>query len=202
MSVLTISAPRLPNHSTAPPVRRRWTVDEFHQLWTDGWFEDSRPMLIDGEIFEMAIPGPLHNKGVGKADYLLKAAFAGPFWVRIQMPLVLDTSDPVPDISVVAGIPDDHDDNPTSALLVVEVADTSLSFDLGEKAYVYAAAGIADYWVVDLNNRQLIVHRDPRPDPASTMGASYATIISMTSGQTASPLAQPTATINVSDLLP
>jgi Uma2 family endonuclease len=160
-------------------------------------------MLVNGEIYEMAIPGPLHNKGVGKADYLLKALFAGEYWVRIQMPLVLgQKSDPVPDIAVITGRPEDHDVNPTTALLVVEVSDTSLAMDTGEKAYVYAAAGIADYWVVDVNNQQVIVYRDPRPDPASPVGSSYATATPMTAGQTVSPVAKPAATVNVADFLP
>jgi Uma2 family endonuclease len=111
-------------------------------------------------------------------------------------------SDPVPDLAVVPGGPRDYVNHPTTAQLVVEVADTSLAMDTGEKVHVYAASGIADYWVVDLNNRQLIVYHDPRPDPASPLGSAYATVTRLVVGQTVSPLANPGATVNVSDLLP
>jgi Uma2 family endonuclease len=207
MSVLTLAAPAVPialPAPSSPPVPKRWTVDEFHQLWEDGWFEGCRPMLLDGEIFQMAIPGPLHNSGVGLADYALKAVFGASYWVRVQMPLVLGQwSDPIPDVAVLVGSVRDHGaSQPTSAELVVEVADTSLAIDTSNKAELYAAAGIADYWVSDLNNRILIVHRDPRPDPASGSGSSYATVLRLTPGQTVSPLALPQSTINVADLLP
>ena len=91
---------------------------------------------------------------------------------------------------------------PATAILVVEVADTSLTVDTGDKAELYAAGGIADYWVVDLNNRVLIVRRDPRPDPASQSGSSYATVLRLLPGQTVSPLAATQPTVNVADLLP
>jgi Uma2 family endonuclease len=91
---------------------------------------------------------------------------------------------------------------PTTAVLAVEVADTSLATDRGEKAQLYAAAGIADYWVVDLNNRLLIVHRDPQSDPASPSGASYRMVTPLVIGQSISPLATPQAIVNVADLLP
>jgi Uma2 family endonuclease len=161
-------------------------------------------MLLDGRIYQMAIPGPPHNVGVGLADYVFKAIFATGYWVRIQMPLVLGQwTDPVPDIAVLTGSVRDYvATQPTTAELVVEVADTSLAIDTGEKAELYAAAGIADYWVVDLNNRVLIIHRDPRPDPGRQSGSSYRTVRTLTPGQTVSPLAAPHATVGVGDLLP
>jgi Uma2 family endonuclease len=205
MSVLTMPAPRPspPGAGSMPPTLKRWTVAEFHQLWEEGWFENVRPMLLDGEIYIMANPGHLHNKGVGMAQYRLQAAFGANYWVRVQMPLVLGLrSDPVPDLAVVPGPPEVHTENPTSALLVYEAADTSLPTDTREKARVYAASGIADYWVADLNSRVLIVHRDPRPDPASPTGSSYASVQQLTPGQTVAPLAVSVSNIAVADLLP
>lgn len=202
MSARTLPRPRPP--VAAPPTRKRWTVAEFHELWTEGWFEHCRPMLLNGEIYETAIAGPPHNTGVGLADYALKAVFAQGFVVRIQMPLVLGQwSDPVPDVAVIVGSPRDYAaTQPMTAVLVVEVADTSLATDTGEKAQLYAAAGIADYWVIDLNNQLVIVHRDPRPDPTSPSGAAYATITRLAAGQTIVPLAAPQAAVAVGDLLP
>lgn len=203
MSVLTLPPPTVIAPS-APPAPKRWTVAEFHQLWEDGWFEGTKPMLLDGEIYLMPIPGTLHNGGVILADYAIKSIFTQGFVVRIQMPLVLSQrTDPLPDVAVLAGTARGQlTTQATSALLVIEVSDTSLATDLGEKAWLYAAAGIADYWVADLNGRRLIVHRDPRPDPASPSGSSYATVVTLTPGQTVSPLAAPQATVNVADLLP
>jgi Uma2 family endonuclease len=172
-------------------------------MWESGLFDDCRPMLINGDVFEMATPGPAHNVATSLADYVLKSIFATGFFVRVQMPLVLgQRSDPVPDLAVVVGGPRDYPTHPTTAELVVEVADTSLDMDTGPKARLYAAAGIADYWVIDLNNRLLIVYRDPRPDTTNPFGASYATVTSLPLGQSVNPLASPQSSVNVADLIP
>lgn len=82
------------------------------------------------------------------ADYVLKAIFTPGYWVRIQQPLVLSQwSDPIPDLAVVPGAPRDYPQLPTSALLVVEVSDSSPDIDTGDNAALYAAGGIADYWL-------------------------------------------------------
>jgi Uma2 family endonuclease len=143
--------------------------------------------------------------GISLADDSLRAVFPHPtFWIRQNMPLVLGPcTDPVPNLAVVAGsVREFADTHPTTSPLVVEVSDGSLSLDTGEKAELYAAAGIADYWVVDLNNRVVIIHRDPRPDPARQSGSSFGTVRTLTPGQTVSPLAAPQATVGVGDLLP
>jgi len=201
MSVLTISAPK--RSVAAAPTPKRYSVAEFHQMWESGLFDDCKPMLINGEVFEMATPGPAHNMATSLADYALKSIFAAGFVVRVQMPLVLgQRSDPVPDIALVVGSPRDYPTHPTTAELVVEVADTSLYMDTGAKAQLYAAAGILDYWVIDLNNRLLIVHRDPRPHPTNPFGGAYATVHSLSREQSVSPLAAPQASVSVADLIP
>jgi Uma2 family endonuclease len=202
MSVLTIPAPK--RTVAASPTPKRYSVAEFHQMWESGLFDDCKPMLINGEVYEMAKPGPAHNTATTLGDYILKSIFASGFVVRVQMPLVLgQRSDPEPDLAVVRGAPLDYlAAHPTSAELVVEVADTSLDMDTGAKAQLYAAAGIADYWVVDLNNRLLIVHRVPRPDSTNPFGATYGSVTSLSPGQTVSPLAAPNASVNVADLIP
>lgn len=203
MSAVTLPGPRTVIAPPLPPSPKRWTVTEFHQLWEEGWFEGHKAMLVNGEILVMANPGNLHNRGVGLAEDELRKAFGEGYWVRVQMPLVLSQrSDPVPDLAVVIGTPRTLIDQPTSALLVVEVADTSLATDLGEKAMAYALAGIADYWVTDVNQKELIVHRNPQPDRTNALGASYANVTTFVAGQTISPLAAPGATIAVSDLMP
>jgi Uma2 family endonuclease len=183
--------------------RKRWTVDEFHDIYSLPKFEGKKLVLLDGEILEMPAPNAPHDAGLGLALTAVGAAFGPGFWVRGQMALRLSqATDPMPDVAVVPGSPRNYPQQPTTALLVVEVSDTSLAIDTGIKAELYAAAGIADYWVVDLNNRLLIVHRDPQPDPASPHGASYQTVASLAPGQGVAPLAAPSATVNVADLLP
>ncbi len=195
----TLALPKPP----IAPARKSWTVAQFHWLWEQGLFDGRKAFLLAGEIIEMPIPGPVHNKGVGKVDYALKRIFGSSYWVRIQLPLVLGLwTDPVPDIAVVLGAPDDHDRNPSSALLVVEVSDSTLSIDTGDKAFLYAAADIADYWVLDLNNRSLICHRTPQTDPSSTSGYRYCDVSRLNEDAAISPLSLPGISINVSELLP
>jgi Uma2 family endonuclease len=193
MSTLTV--PVAPPGGLSGPLvtsRKRWTIDEFHALYSLPAFESKKLVLLDGEILEMPNPNAPHDAGLGLALAAVMAAFGPGFWVR----------GPMPDVAVVPGSPRDYPQQPTTALLVVEVSDTSLAIDTGIKAQLYAVAGIADYWVVDLNNHLLIVHRDPQPDPTSPYGASYRTVTALAVGQSVSPLAAPQAVLNVADLLP
>ncbi len=84
----------------------------------------------------------------------------------------------------------------------MEVADSSLAFDIGEKASLYAAAGITDYWVLDLAHNRLYVFRDPRPDAVQRFGHGYFRQSLLAPADRVSPLAAPSASILVSDLLP
>ena len=79
--------------------------------------------------------------------------------------------DPEPDFAVIAGTPRASSGHPTTADLVVEVADSSLDFDTNEKRLRYARAGIREYWVVDINGRRLLVYRDPQAGDYATQQA-------------------------------
>ncbi len=106
-------------------------------------------------------------------------------------------------MAVVAGKPRDYlTSHPTTAALVVEVADTTLAFDRRQKGSLYARAGILDYWIVNLVNRVLEVYRLPAADASAPLGYSYRERIRLTAGEAVSPLAFPAATIAVADLLP
>jgi Uma2 family endonuclease len=106
----------------------------------------------------------------------------------------------VPDVAVVVGGPRDYKEHPSTALLIVEIAETSLAFDQTVKARVYAKAGIGDYWIVNLVDRCVEIRRDPRKD--STGNWSYAQSAILAPNQTISPLAAPQSPILVADLLP
>ena len=86
--------------------------------------------------------------------------------------------------------------------LVIEVSDTTLDSDTTVKAELYATAGIADYWVLDLNNRRLLIFRDPAPLPAGLGGTAYRTHLTLGPADAISPLAAPTVSFRVAELLP
>jgi hypothetical protein len=91
-------------------------------------------------------------------------------------------------------------DHPTNSLLIVEVADTTLDSDTTVKAEMYATAGIADYWVLDIDGKQLLVFRNPAPIPDG--GATYRDKMTLGPNDTVAPLAAPNSPIRVADLLP
>ncbi len=155
---------------------RRWTRQEYHQLAESGVLRpDERVELIEGEIVEMPPQLSPHATGVCLAEDALRAAFGPGFVVRAQLPLALgEYSEPEPDVAVVVGGPRDYAKaHPTTAVLVVEVSDATLAFDRNVKASLYAAAGIPEYWIVNLVHRQLEVHCDPGALPEARYGFGY-----------------------------
>jgi hypothetical protein len=93
-------------------------------------------------------------------------------------------------------------DNPTTALLVAEVSDTTLAYDRHTKGSLYAAAAIADYWIINLVDRQLEVYRNPVSDSSQRYGCRYDNVTILLATDHISPLAAPHARILVADLLP
>jgi Uma2 family endonuclease len=109
----------------------------------------------------------------------------------VQLPIALDEeSEPEPDVSVVGGPLADADPAlPSGALLIVEVSDSSLALDRTEKASLYARAGIADYWILNLVERVLEVHREPMPASTAPHGRRYRQVHRLAAGDVVSPLA-------------
>jgi Uma2 family endonuclease len=190
--------------SQSEPRPLRWTRDEYIRLCEEGWFNNRRVELIGGEIMELAAQYDLHAAAIDLTADALTAAFGTGFWARRQATLDLSPHGvPDPDVAVIRGSRRGAGRTiPTTALLVVEVSDSSLRFDRNVKACLYAAGGIADYWIVNLVQRQLEVHRDPVPDPSLAFGWRYATRAILDPGDTAAPLAAPQAAVAVADLLP
>jgi Uma2 family endonuclease len=150
------------------PRSRRWTVEQYDRLAQLNFFQNEHVELIEGRIITMSAQLEPHCAGVSLAGRALETAFGPGFWVRRQNPLQFSTrSKPEPDVAVVRGSEQDYIESgtPHTALLVVEISDTTLRYDRGRKASLYAKYGIADYWIVNLVDRQLEVHRDPIPDP-------------------------------------
>jgi Uma2 family endonuclease len=185
-----------------PPLRR-WTRTEYERLADLGMFAGQRVELVEGEIRVMAAQKNAHVVAVALVEEALRAAFGPGFWVRVQAPLTLSSiSAPEPDLAVVPGTARDYTAHPTGALLVVEVADATLLYDQRQKSGVYAAAGIADYWIVDLVNRRLVVHRQAAPSAAEPAEIRYQRVATFAADQSVTPLAAPHAAISVADLLP
>ena len=146
--------------------RHRLTVRDYHRLGEAGVLgEDDRVELLEGQLVDMASIGPRHALAVDALNEFLVMAAAGQAVVRVQNPIVLDDmSEPQPDFSLLRrpwhGYPDEHP-RPPDVYLVIEVADSSLDFDLGAKLELYASSGIREFWVVDLTSNRVLVHRDP-----------------------------------------
>ncbi|MBI4278267.1 MAG: Uma2 family endonuclease [Armatimonadetes bacterium] len=182
---------------------RRWTRDEYYRLLEAGVLTEDDPVqLIQGEIVQMGPQGTVHATSTRLVAEALRTAFGPGFEVRTQLPLTLGTdSEPEPDAAVVTGGPRDYrDHHPRTALLVVEIADTTLEFDPTRKGLLYSGAGISEYWIVNLVQGSLEVYRDPQVAPEGQPG--YRSRIVLDPSAEVTPLARPSARIRVSDLLP
>lgn len=182
----------------------RWTREEFLQMIDLGWFQGKRVSLLDGQVIEMASQYDLHLASVTATADALRLAFGSGHWVRVQGSLDLSPHGiPDPDLAVTLGSYRGAGKTiATSALLVVEVSESTLSDDRNYMSHLYAAGGIADYWIVNLVQRQVEVYRDPVADSTQLFGFRYNSRTILDPPDTVSPLAAPQASITVADLLP
>jgi Uma2 family endonuclease len=125
--------------------------------------EDDRVQLLEGELVEMSPQKPPHADVVEALTRRLARELPDEVRVRIQLPFAAgELSEPEPDVALVPA-DEPRGQHPESALLVIEVADSSLALDLGRKARIYADAGVPRYWVIDLRGNVVHVHTDPEP---------------------------------------
>ncbi len=148
--------------------RRLFTADEYHRMAQAGVLgEDDRVELLDGEIVEMTPIGSPHAACVDRLNVLLQQAVAGRGIVRVQGPIRLDAhSEPQPDLSILKPRSDFYSaahPTPPDVLLVVEVADSSVTYDRGLKVPLYARAAITETWLVDLPNECVEIFSQPSP---------------------------------------
>lgn len=190
-------------HKIYVPQPHRFSKAEYHQMHDLGFFMDQYVELLDGEITDMPVPGNPHCVSTELMADILRDIFGKAYWIRVQMPLDLsESSEPMPDLSVVSGSPRSHTMTPKSAEIAVEVSETTLAMDRGRKTSLYAAGGITDYWIINLVDNQLEIHRNPVVDPNEPFGYRYANVTIHRSNDVVSPLARPQAAIQVSQLLP
>lgn len=192
---MTALPPRMP--IAHPPRPHRWTPKDVRVMSDIGLFCDERVELIDGEILDMSPINWPHVVAVNRLHEVLAFLMNERFWLNMQHPAALADGLPQPDAAVYPGRMADYSDHPTNPVLLVEVADSSLRFDLNRKATVYARAAVPEYWVLDLENRLLHVFRDPDPDKAI-----YKSVQKLTPTDRVAPLFAPAASILAADVLP
>lgn len=176
-----------------------WTADDFERACESGAFgHDRRLELIHGRVIEQMPQSSLHANVVEYLANCLRAILAPEFRVRDEKPIrIAFDGDPVPDITVIRGrVTDMHQPHPQpeDVALLIEVAVSSAEYDLGEKALLYAQAGVTDYWVVLPEREQVVVHRDPSPD-------GYGAVMTLGEEDTISPLAASDVVLPVRELL-
>ena len=177
-----------------------WTRERYDRMVEAGVLTpDDKVELIEGQIVPQMSQNEPHAVVTGLVGDALRVVFASGAHIRDEKPIALsDLSEPEPDLAVVPGARRDYlDDHPKPdvILLLVEVADTSLMGDRLRKAPLYAEAMIVEYWIVNIQDCVLEVHRDPA-------GGTYRTKTTLAAGDTVSPVHAPDARIPVADLLP
>jgi Uma2 family endonuclease len=182
---------------------RRFMRVEYDRLTELGVFQGEALELIDGLLLVAEPQGSYHASAVGNIADALRALMPSGWLVRVRMPVALDDrSEAEPDVAVLPGAwADCRSDHPARPALVVEIAETSLAFDRGEKARLYARAGVGDYWILNLVDRVLEVFRDPEPDETAPHGWRYRTIERLGPNAAVSLLALPSIHVRVSDLI-
>lgn len=184
---------------TVPVLRRRFTVEEFHRMAQAGILaEDDRVELLHGELVEMTPIGSRHAACVNRLNRLFSRQMGERVLVSVQNPIRLgELSEPQPDLMLLRPRPDDYAQaHPEAgeALLIVEVADTSMEVDRQVKVPLYARAGLREVWLVDLAGGTVEVYRNPSPE-------GFARVQRFSRGQSLSPIALPEWVIAVNDIL-
>jgi Uma2 family endonuclease len=180
-------------------VRRRFTVDEYHRMIDAGVLhEDDRVELIRGEIVQMAPIGTRHAAAVAKLNDELLGRLRRRAILWPQNPVtILPDSEPQPDIVLLRYRDDFYRTalpGPRDVALMIEVADSSVRYDTTVKKPLYAEAGIAEYWLVNLAADRIEVYRDPRE-------GDYRQATMAGRGERLAPEAFPDVELSVADIL-
>lgn len=179
------------------PPRKKWSRQECELLESSGVWNRERLELIDGELIDtMGKKRPHVNALVVIRNWAI-AVFGD---LRVQTEASIDVApddnpinEPEPDLAVLrrSSLEFDANPKPEDILLVAEVSDTTLSFDLEKKGPLYARAGIPEYWILDVNKRRLIVHREPA-------GGKYRSVVVYSENESVAPLNSPRSEFLVS----
>ena len=188
--------------TTETPVKLRlWTVEEYHRMAEVGILQPEKPVeLIAGQIIEKMSPQrSSHAAAITRTNRVLVNLLGEEILIRLQLPIQLnDHSEPEPDIALVRVDPLDyaaHHPTASDVYLIIEVADTTLKTDLQIKAKDYAQSGIPDYWVLNINSRQLHVFREPTQQ-------GYQSEVILSEDESISPLQFPDCVVAICEILP
>jgi Uma2 family endonuclease len=176
----------------------KWTIEDYHRIVAAGILEGRSAELLNGEIVAMAPEGEPHAYTSDEAGEYLIYLLGDRAKVRQAKPITLpqSNSEPEPDLAIVQRLGPvyrQHHPYPENIFWLIEYSESSLSKDLQVKSQIYAAAGIAEYWVINLRSMQLIVFRSPNP-------AGYQSQQTLTQGSL-SPLAFPEIVVAIDRLL-
>jgi Uma2 family endonuclease len=179
--------------------KKLFNVDDYYRMAEVGILgPEDHVELIDGEIIQMSPIGTRHAGCVTRINRLFNSAFRDRAVVSIQNPLRLNNyTEPEPDVVLLKYRNDDYSNKrmlPDDALLVVEVADTTLNYDRTVKLPRYAAAGVPEVWIMDLKTNRLLVHRDPKK-------SEFQTNLILKSGESVFVGAFPDTTFAIDELL-
>jgi Uma2 family endonuclease len=198
----TEATPHAAKATPSEPQPRLFTVDEYYKMAEVGILRpDERVQLIEGKIIEIPPSGSEHADLIDSIAELFGDRLRPQARLRVQNQLDLaELAHPEPDVALirrpVPGQRSYRRSHPgvSDLLLVVEVSDRTLRFDLGEKALMYARHGIAELWVVDVSGDSVIVHRGPTSD-------GYTSVRSFRRGESISPLAFPEVPFSIDEIL-
>ncbi len=188
-----------PLAAESEPEPYRFTVEEWHRLGEAGIFhEDDRVELLDGEIIIMSPIGSRHALAFALLNEELGEQNRRRFFIWPGNPVEADNrSEPLPDLTLVPRSHRTSRRHPFSqdAFLIVEISDSSLAYDRTRKLGKYATTGVREYWIVNLKDDVIEVHREP-------VEGQYAQVTRHGPGETISPLAFPDVLIPVAEIIP
>ncbi|MDP9353475.1 MAG: Uma2 family endonuclease [Chloroflexota bacterium] len=181
--------------------RHRFTVDEYHRMIEAGILDEyDRVELIGGEIVEMSAMGARHAASVSQLSRRLYRLLGDQVSIRVQLPLTIPGYDePEPDVAVCRFREDEYAlAHPTSsdALIAIEVSDSTLSYDAGEKLGIYARAAIPEVWIVDLTRGGDAIYRHSDPD-----SGRYRTVVRFVRGEDITSALFPNLALSVGSVL-
>ncbi|MGA3039737.1 MAG: Uma2 family endonuclease [Bryobacteraceae bacterium] len=197
VALTEISAPL----TSADPPRKRWTRAECATLEASGLLDQESLELVEGELISKMGKKRPHVSSFTRLQVWLMQVFG---WSFVNAEAPIDgapednpTNEPVPDLIVLSRDESQFTSNPRpqDLRLIVEIADSTLGFDLKVKGALYARAGVPEYWVLDVAGRRLLVHRNPQ-------SGRYTDVAAYSEQESVSPLAAPQAQFRVADAFP
>ena len=192
------------DRTPVPPGPVRWTKAQYHQMREMGWFFEKHVEPIAGEIIEERRMTPQHWVAVNLTGNLMPKLFHDDHSVCVRGEIDMgDDSEPRPDLAITFGRPfESLEAMPTTAVLIIEVADFTITEDRYRKGSLYARAAVLDNWIVNLRKCCVAVYREPVPMSHKPFGFGYEKMQAFFWDETVSPLVKPEVLISVADLLP